>query len=256
MKIGVFGDSFATEVIDHRYMSDVTRNNESWVVNIRQKGYDITTFGEGATSTYFSYTKFIENYKDFDHIVFCYSSSQRIHNLPPEYRYLSNFLFQERNLPFSNAFNNLTQEQQDQVRRIFDVARFLQDDDFDKFVIQSVFENVNRLCKNNKIKLVNILPFYNDNHSYVDFTNRSGDCLYGLLRVSAKELPNLNGVDPRFNHLSMENNIVLSTIVLESRKNPYSNIVDLEKDSRFVFDTKISNRYMNLIRRHLNTKLN
>ena len=52
MKIGVFGDSFATEVIDDRYMSDVTRNNESWVVNIRQKGHDITTFGEGATSTY------------------------------------------------------------------------------------------------------------------------------------------------------------------------------------------------------------
>lgn len=256
MKIGVFGDSFATETISERYMSDSTRLNESWVYNIRQRGHDITSFGEGATSTYYGYTKFLEHYKEFDSIVFCYSSSQRIHNLPPEYRYLSNFMFQERNLQFSDSFNNLSQDQQAQVRKIFDVARFLQDDDFDKFIIQSVFDNVNRLCKNNKIKLVNILPFVNDNHNYVDFTNRSGDCLYNLLRVSIRELPNLNGVDPRYNHLSVENNIVLATIILQSLKNSYLKVEDLEKDSRFIFDRKISNRYMNLIRRNLNTKLN
>ena len=254
MKIGVFGDSFATETRSSLYRLET---NESWVRNIRQRGHDIRTFGEGATSTYYSYTKFIEHYKDFDHIIFCYSSSQRIHNLPHQYRQLSNFIFQEQNLHFSSVFNLLSHEQQEQVRKILEVAKFLQDDDYDTFVIQSIFDNVNRLCKNNKIKLVNILPFVNeqqDSQYNIDFNNRSGDCLYNLLSVSAKELPNLKAGDPRQNHLSLENNTVLATIILESLKNSYLNVEDLEKDSRFIFDEKITNRYRNILRHHLNTK--
>jgi hypothetical protein len=253
MKIGVFGDSYAAETSGH-YKPE---SNESWVNNIRQRGHNITNFGEGATSTYYSYTKFIEHYKDFDHIIFCYSSSQRIHNLPHEYRHLSNFMYQEQNLQFSDNFNILRHDQQGQVRKILEVSRFLQDDDYDKFVIQSIFDNVNRLCKNNKIKLVNILPFVNehqDNQYYVDFTNRSGDCLYNLLRVSVKELPNLKDGDPRYNHLSLENNMVLATIILESLKNSHLTAEDVSNDSRFIFDRKITNRYRNILRHHLNTK--
>ena len=251
MKIGVFGDSYAAETRNDPSKSET---NESWVNNIRHRGHDITTFGEGATSTYYSYTKFIEHYKDFDHIIFCYSSPQRIHNLPHEYRYLSNFIYQEQKLPLNDTFKNLSHDKQGQVHKIFEVARFLQDDDFDEFVIQSVFDNVNRLCKNNKIKLVNILPFIHDKHNYIDFANRSGDCLYNLLRVSINELPGLNEVDPRYNHLSLENNIVLATIILESLKNSYLNVEDLGKDSRFIFDKKITNRYMNLFRHYRSTK--
>jgi hypothetical protein len=255
MKIGVFGDSFATETRNDQYKLET---NESWVNTIRQHGHDITTFGEGATSTYYSYTKFLEHYKDFDYIIFCYSSSQRIHNLPHEYRHLSNFMYQEQHLQFSDNFNNLSHDKQAQVRRILEVTRFLQDDDFDKFVVQGVFDNVNKLCCERNIKLVNILPFVNkhiDNQYYVDFNNRSGDCFYNLLRVSVKELPDLREVDPRYNHLSLENNMVLATIILESLNNSYLNVEDLGKDSRFIFDKKITNRYMN-ITRHENTKLN
>lgn len=68
MKIGVFGDSFAD------------RNSVSiwWKYLESIYGHDITSFGEGGSSLIFSAKKILENHQDYEFVIWCVTSSNRV----------------------------------------------------------------------------------------------------------------------------------------------------------------------------------
>jgi len=243
MKIGVFGDSFADRTPYNP--ESPFKEDESWISVMEQAGHKITTYGKTGTSTYWSFKQFLAHHEQFDHVIFCYSSLHRIHHLPEGMEGLS-FLTTPDDLYATRRYKGITKQQElDMVRILTGYVPNI-DDSFDMFVKQSIFNEINHICRNKNIKLVNLLTFDDrkDKNFAINLESRSGDCLYNLYEVSRKELPTMYSVDNRWCHLSKENNEVLSLILFESLQNSSKDIVDLLKDKRFVYNNEITNRYM------------
>lgn len=68
MKIGVFGDSFAESTSDEIW----------WRYLHTLHGHEVRCFGEGGSSLVWSAKKILENYRDFEFVIWCVTSSQRI----------------------------------------------------------------------------------------------------------------------------------------------------------------------------------
>lgn len=75
MKIGIFGDSFAQSII---WPADVhSRVGKSWSEVLSEK-YQVTNFGLGGSSTYYSYNNFVDSHSKFDKVIFISSQPGRI----------------------------------------------------------------------------------------------------------------------------------------------------------------------------------
>lgn len=236
MKIGIFGDSFADNSTENpRFPID-----ESWIKHISDMGHDVTSFGRTGTSTYYSFTKFLEEYKNFDHIIFSYSSNHRMHHMPNGLEQLS-FLFSMDEFMKTGRSDEYMDHRRPVLDKILEARAVNIDYHFDIYVKQKIFNDVNSICKNNNIKLVNILPFDSGNSSHsIKFDERQGSCLCKLVDVSLKELSITIG-DSRWCHLSQENNKVLADIIIDSFSD--NNVIDLSKHTGFVYDKNISKRY-------------
>jgi hypothetical protein len=242
MKIGVFGDSFADR---DNGMPD--RKDESWMQCLENLGHTIVSYGYGGTSTYWSFEQFSRNFRQFDHIIFCYSSQERIHTLPPNLESFSSMKSVDE-LYASGRYQMLTTEEELNLNRILTGYLVAYNPSFNVFVQQKIFDEVNLLCARHNIKLINILPFEGNNHNFsLNLDTRHGDCLYNLLDIVYKEVGGLLKFrDPRFCHLSTENNQVLANIVSESlQKTNCKDIIDLYKDTRFIYNQEIFQRYRN-----------
>lgn len=243
MRIGVFGDSFADR---NPYNPESPfQEDESWIRVMEDAGHKITTYGKTGTSTYWSFRQFLAHHEQFDHIIFCYSSLHRIHHLPEGLEDLS-FLTTPDELYALRRNKGLSKQQELEMVRILTGYVSNIDDSFDMFVKQCIFNEINHICRNKNIKLVNLLTFDDrkDKNFTLNLEVRSGDCLYNLYGVSHKELPEMHNVDNRWCHLSKENNEVLSLVLFDSLQNTNKDIVDLLKDKRFVYNSHITNRYM------------
>jgi len=74
MKVAVFGDSFADEIINKR-----EAGYKSWVELLREKYYsDLTCYAEAGSSMYFSYDLFLENHEKYDKIIFIMTTPGRL----------------------------------------------------------------------------------------------------------------------------------------------------------------------------------
>lgn len=71
MKIAIFGCSFACMESNPFATENFNSHGRPWMNILRNEfEHDITVYGESASSVYFSYRKFKDNYKDFDKIIF------------------------------------------------------------------------------------------------------------------------------------------------------------------------------------------
>lgn len=245
MHIGVFGDSYTTEVFQDR-------PNESWLQCIRDKGIQVTSHGCTGTSTWYSYKQFMKNFHRYTHIVFSYSSVNRIHYLPEPLKSFSGYY--APGLTSSSMFTELDPDIQQQYHKIVDAYPHLQDSDLDKFVNENIFNTVNSLSAQRGKKIVNLLPFHTTgNDDNFDLTNRKGPCITGIVTVSMKEMPELfaNGwTDSRFCHLSQENNKTLSEMIMEFfHNNDPSQVLNGAKSDRFIYDKPTARRYQALLGR-------
>jgi hypothetical protein len=248
MHIGIFGDSFA----DYNNIFALGEENESWINYLSTyTGATFECFGYGGTSIWYSFEKFKEHYKKFTHIVFCQTFPHRIHHLPEE---LTGFHHVKDPAPLTF----MSSRQKSMMKPVIDVYySTLFNKDLDIFVAQSVFDQVNLLCKQAGIKITTLLPFedlrYQDQY-IINVDNRQGDCLLGLQHVSVDEIlitQKLNGLtsgDARYCHLSKENNEILAKIIKESfesdRKQVFNFSIEESDDyKRFIIDKEISNRY-------------
>jgi len=246
MKIGIFGDSYAQKKADDNIF------DESWMAHIERKGYEVETFGWGGTPAWYSYKKFLENYNRFTHIVFVYSSVHRNNNMPDDLAEFSNHYARPDILDSSTSFHLLTPDRKKQLLTIIEAQQYAKDDQLDKFIVQNVFDHVNRIARLNNKKIVNVLPFQKgDAEQNLDLARRTGDCINNLVSVSVREMPDLfrtAKIDPRRCHLTLENNQVLGDIIIESLDSTGHNIINAGDSGRFIFSKDISQRYYNMIK--------
>lgn len=243
MRIGVFGDSFADRAT---YNPDSPfKDDESWLQAIEDGGNKITTYGKTGTSTWYAYQQFLAHHDQFDHVVFMYSSLHRMHHLPEGLEGL-HFLNTPDELYAYRRQKGLTIEQELEIVRILTGRIININPAFDVWVRQKIFSDVNNICRNKNIKLVNVLSFENrkEKHYSINLDDRAGDCLYNLISVSKKELPTMGQVDNRWCHLSKELNLVFSQIISHSFDSTDRNIVDLVKIKDLTCDNpEITARY-------------
>jgi hypothetical protein len=229
MRIGVFGDSFADRN-PYNPESPFTED-ESWLTCMENADHEVITYGKTGTSTWYSFQQFLAHHDQFDHIIFCYSSMHRIHHLPDGLEDLS-FLTTPDQLYELRKNKNLSQQQEIEMVRILTSYIPSVDPTFDIFVKQHIFDEINNVCRNKNIKLVNLLTFDDrkDKNYTIDLALRAGDCLYNLFEISRRELPSMDRVDNRWCHLSKELNLILSVILSKSLNSKDLSIVDLRKN--------------------------
>lgn len=255
MKIGVFGDSFAWP--NNGITGNVpNQKDESWMRHIQDSGYKLVTYGMGGTSTFFSYKNFLRYYKLFDVIIFCYSSRFRIPTMPKTFEGFSCYNTVD-SIDEIIRFRNkgLKAEEVKKIRVIFEAFEATFDEEFYKFIQQSIFNEVNYLCNKSNIRLVNILSFErnpNSSSSFLDYDKRYGEVILNLSDVSMKEMKVDSRGDVRYCHLSYENNKILGDKLLELIQNKNSNeIINAYEQFPFLYSDEIAQRYYKLLEKFL-----
>ena len=244
MAIGVFGDSFADRYM-HPTLKEMGHVDESWMQYLEDQGHRVKSYGLTSTSTWYSFEQFLHFHKYMDAVVFVYSHHSRIHSMPESYRIFASFAGRPiESLIESPAYRNHSSEDQENIMTIIKGSNLTFNNTFNLFVQHKVFEEVNKLCREKDIKLVNILPF-DDTRTARDYDLKSahGDCLYDLLPVVCKE-HDFKMVDPRSCHLSLENNTILGKVIEESFNSSSPKNINLTKEVNFVFSEEITNRYL------------
>lgn len=244
MKIGIFGDSY-TQVPDHK-VRDNSRIDFSWTEILSKKlNARITNFSLSSTSIYWSYSKFKENFKQFDTVIFCYSSHLRWYYWKEGFELLSNLgTLGKHIIP---NMQNWTSEQKKVANLFLDLQDYIFNEDYQRFVYQQMFNDINKTCKDNNIKLINVLPFETD-QLLIDVSENVGLCITSLHQVSAKEIAGngknaklltynlVNGKthDPRFNHLNSNNNYALASFIADNFDNKI--ILDFSKSDNLSYE--------------------
>lgn len=251
-KLGIFGDSFAHIAPTH--LIDESIGRRPWPLTLgKLLNKELSVHSRVATSTWYSYKKFLENYKDLDIVVFCYSSNHRWHNInagdggPPIHHIIT-----------SEQLKHAPLEYEDVAKKLVDIHPYIFDPDLDLFIIQNVFNSINDICRENGIRIVNVLTF---EETYgiplsIDISNNAGVVLTNLSEIANseyltrdqkprdKEIAHkiLNFPDYRFCHLNPHNNTALAHIIKHCLDNKIE-YINLIKDSRFSLDVE-HNRYL------------
>jgi len=240
LHIGVFGDSFADRTIAP--VLGKFRLDESWMQHITSLGHSVSSYGVTGSASYHAFTCFLDHHEQFEHIVFCWSYVHRIQSMPFKYAQSSS-LKDIQQFYSTNSFLRYSKEEQADIVQILIGYQHLCDINFNIWVQQKMFDDVNEICYKKNIKLVNILPFVVKLNHEINFSKKQGDCLYRLIEVSKKEMDMSIFGDVRSTHLSKENNKVLGDIILERFFDDKNIIMDLYKEGNFVYDPEIQLRY-------------
>lgn len=254
--IGIYGDSFAD--INPKELVDVSIDRMPWPMHLAQVlNDDFKSYAQSATSIWWSYKKFINTYKKYDTIVFCYSNHNRWSNI--NYVPHTFDLFPDKQIGLTHIFYEdqlemLPDDMKPLAKMLVDIHPFLYDEKLQLFLYQHVFNSVNELCKLANIKLVNLMPFehFNADTISINTDDASGSVLTNLNRVSRSEfymriqqfevprhylLKELKGKpDGRFCHINPHNNKILATIIKEALDNKTD--MNLGLDPRFSYDFK------------------
>lgn len=218
--IGIYGDSFA----DLNPADTHDRNKEIlpwslWLENSLK--FKVECNAKSGTSLWFSYTQFLETYKKYDIIVFCYTNYMRWNGLSEKYKGLSN-------IRHIDDVKYLPHHEQEKAKFLVQAFEFMYNDDLNKFIYQQIFNKVNTLCRQSNITLVNLFPFENtkfyDNlfsDTIINLQEAQGPCLTGLLEISVNESQTSKKLNERLNtkndvrhcHINSYNNKCLANII-------------------------------------------
>lgn len=275
LKLAIYGDSFANphkspgachdeiygwmhHVAKHFFGDDIYLQ---YPLNLAESCYNRAVSG---SSTWFSYQKFLDDLKNYDNIeqvIFLYSSSSRAPISEEEWAGESYGYYEGSEYP-------------DQIRGLLKswYLYLHQDQNFLKFIQQSIFDNVNKLCAKHNIKLLNVVPFYDTDETpqnlieRIDLSNTLYSTITGLQRVSLSECGDLfnffnitendswisteipNRFDPRFCHLNEHNNHLLAKKMIELMDSRVKRIIhfhdvdglDFSRESWSKYNTDLS----------------
>jgi hypothetical protein len=202
MKIGIFGDSYADG-------NPQTYNSSGWPHMLKDNYKDVTFHGLAGTSVWWSRNLFLEHYKNYDVIIFSFTSNNRWPYLP---KHLDGSQWnigyvEESKSDFLNVVNPYFWE--------------LFPDDLNDYINTSIYKDIVKLCKENNKYLIAVIPF---DHNY-DIHTTDFPCITGLDNLSHREQLEIDGqligtikmfsktegfIDIRTCHLSPDNNRIIS----------------------------------------------
>lgn len=246
LRVGVFGDSFADRKMDPKFMYD-GRRDESWMQTLEDLGCSVETYGLGGASSWFAYEKFLALHKYFQAIVFVMSHPNRIHSMPEEFSRYSTCQ-DHTTLYNSPSFLKLDEVTQNRIVELVKAHTLVRNPVLDNFIVKNIYNDVNSICREKNIKLVTLMPFENKKTiEKYNTRNAYGDCLYNLMPVVYRELE-VFPTDPRYCHLTEENNSILGNVIFKSFKDRPPRMIDLESEINFVFHPQITERYQRMLR--------
>ena len=207
MKIGVFGDSFSG-----------SNGPTSWTSLLRNEHNNVTNYSEPGTSLFHAYRHFIKNYKEYDTIIFTITAPGRLYTDLPVEMCICNLFVVEHQLSLPGIE---TKKYYKHIKAAEQYYTYLQNDDFDNFVQDSILDKIIKLCQENNIKLI-MLPcmFQSRTKNSNPYVNCSDKFNLSLINDLEREHYNIPHTGMHFerkdrlqNHISDENNLILFSLV-------------------------------------------
>ncbi len=230
MKLGIFGDSFATCSFDNvGYTWPKLLFKEEDIDGVVSKDMRSTDcYAIAGSSAFWAYSHFINRRHLYDHIIFLTTYHNRWPLLPKEIESYS-WNIHSHDVPgFPDELKHMNKFYYD----IFNM-------DLLRLINQSIFRQVNEICKTENKYLINIICFDKDHY---DFSITDFPIFYNLNLVSSGEKIVVDGedltmrqyvndrqnYDRRHCHMGHANNMIFKNIMLDSLRNKTMNLqVDL-----------------------------
>lgn len=262
--LGVFGDSFS-DSSEYPLTGIVT---PSWPVQVAKRlNLNLENFSYSGTSMWYSFRNFKKNFKKFTHIIFVYTEENRWSSLPDNLKRFSSIYTKEK----LDVFPTISKSEYKIMEQLIEVHPLLFDEMFNHYLSKLIFTNVNDICKEHGIKLINIFPFIDSKKDKINLIGRYGASLINLLTVSEHEMytPSLiNGVqlnheefsffvdngDYRRNHINPINNMIMTDILVEQFIKNKPNVIDLFKEKDFNYDIETLLEYKRKLESVLNVR--
>jgi hypothetical protein len=208
MKVGIFGDSFSG-----------SNGATSWTTLLKQSFDQVENFSEGGSSLFHGYKHFLNDYKKFDTIVFTLTAPGRLYtDIPPSDLCICNLFVVEHLLGLDDIKQSI---HYDAIKAAEHYYMYLQNEEFDLFVHNSIIEKIIKLTKEHNIKLILLPCMLESKRSMPEVFSFCAE-EFNLSQVNNLErdfykLPHTAMHFERKgrlqNHISDENNIVLADIV-------------------------------------------
>lgn len=205
--LGIFGDSFAAP--------SGLRDSPCWFDYLTDQ-YNIVNFAKTGSSIYYSYTKFLENYKNLDRIIFVVTAAERIwlKNLPNQrYSHITGSAYLTETLNSNSGKDLITVENLQAARQFY---MYLSDDRLHDFKALAMLKNIK---KNREDTL--LITGISNSTEIQEFIGHE----HSLTSISALELKVMSDInhwsqfnkylDTRNCHLTDENNKILGYQVLK-----------------------------------------
>ena len=190
--------------------------------------YKLENHACSGSSLWYSFEKFLTSHHKYNQVVFGYTSPYRIHVLPPD---LAKWSF----LKCGPGPADLSIPKEDAIRLkpVWDSMDIQYNEQFDLYIYQHIFNDVNSICKKNDIKLINLLPFegYPSLPHLIDLSTATGPCITELAHVS-----DLGKKQIWMCHLSPHNNVHLATLIKELLTNDTNDIISITNNNKFLND--------------------
>jgi hypothetical protein len=208
MKLGIFGDSYATQVDYHV--------GDSWV-KLLSSNFDTTVYAKQGASGYWIYQQFLDNYKKYDKIIYVVTYPLRLSTsftTVSSVQYLDYVI--EKN---KKMFNLWGETQQIVIRAIRDYLKFaMTDTEIEKQHVLWHNLMIDKVKQSGKdILFIPAFSYPNTDFEKIivlhDITRMENN-VWGADWVNYKELYN-QWSDNRQCHLTVENNKILHRIVFD-----------------------------------------
>lgn len=213
MKIGIFGDSYAD--------SGMALGKHGWNQQLA-KEFVVTNRGRSGTSLWWAYNKFLEQFHDYDVIVFSFTSYSRWPIAPNKEEH------QAWNIGYVRENDNFLDKLNPYFWDIFS-------EDLLRHLNYSIHKAVTEMCLKHNKYLINVVPFLDDDDHGPDFGPLYNEFPYimGLDKVSRMEEVYADGqlqntckyikrtklLEYRHCHLNPSNNKIIADWMIDCIKN-------------------------------------
>lgn len=234
-RIGIFGDSYATEYPLYQYMGKYIGKpyvGKSWITYFRELNPEATidTYGLPGSCLYYSYAKFFEHKDDYDQIIFVFTDASRMSKIIDHYTVSC--------VDITHAVRGMKQhERYTDVHNFYSAMKeyylYIQDEKKDKEMWKLMY---NEITKQSKVFSINA---FNSPNALSHIQRKEVRFIDDKLLY---EKGFVNGiVDLRANHLTDESNEILASEIHNQITNGISKFeLDLEK---YKFNSEISRLY-------------
>lgn len=245
MRIGVFGDSYADVVF--------SRQDWSWPKLVSDSlEVDADFHARSGTSMWAAYRSFKSLYKQYDVIIFSFTSVFRWPHLPKEFRGKEYNVGYVNDDPFLKSLNPF----------FFSIFP----DELLQFICNNIHKDVVETCEREKKYLIQVLPFVLGKNSRFDFDPISNKfpMISGLDKVSKLEkvmylgkevstmnaIGDTNGYEHRACHLNPPNNKKIADWIIDCIKTKKYNVhFECEKNDIWTVFDKSDSDLFNITRR-------